>query len=683
MNRKKSSEGLVSKWNGKFSRAVKDSLPVRTMVRFGELEERSDKGFFVSRIKKMNASLNNRFGLKEKIVRPARVAFSREMEQSAMIYLINGAFERLLSASLRSYGVFLLTFVFYSVLLAAGRGYFSGGEWFSLSWAIKSTVSFLIPMPLLFTAKDTTLATGLLQSRIFSALLFDLLGLEREFFEKKRTPISGVLLGFLLGMALFFLTIFIPVKYVVSAVFWLLFAGLAYVRPESAMLLLCLCLPFSTGIALRGMLIVVAFFFAVKLLRGKRNLKMGVFLVGMLVYAGYVLFGGLVTPAGVGFWSAGNYLVVLAAFFLPALLFLGKSRILSASRVLTLGASVAACSSALVFLYGFVPERYREFLPVMAYLEESPFFSIDFCGIFVVFALPVFVARLISETGFGNRFLSVSLIVLFAAVAILSRDSGVWIAFLLVLALMRIFERNVSVFSLTSVACASGLLYVFFMPETVKDAVSAYCNGFSADLSLSASTFMESASRAFAGLGVGSAQSGGNLYARLLTDQGLVGILLLAFVLIGVLCYAVYASYTNESVDRGSAALTGGFAAALIGALVLGVFTDLFADERVTVLFFFIGGVLFACAKNLCTEGAQSVHSTEVDRDYLFIPMIRREKKKKKERRGKKAVKRASEGEENRVDDFTPVQGEGEPPVASDPSAQPAAVQNREGAEEQ
>ena len=87
MNRKKSGVNVFNKWNERLRRALKNSLPVRMMTLLGGLEERADKGFFVTRIKKLSESLGKRFDLRGRISRPARIAFSREMEQSALLHL--------------------------------------------------------------------------------------------------------------------------------------------------------------------------------------------------------------------------------------------------------------------------------------------------------------------------------------------------------------------------------------------------------------------------------------------------------------------------------------------------------------------------------------------------------------------------------------------------------------------
>lgn len=630
MNRKKGGESLFNKWNGRFRNALKESLPVRGMIRMGGLEERTEDGFFLCRIKKGCAGLSNRFGLKKKIFRPARVAFSREMEQSAVVHLAGNVVDALLAAPLRAYGVFVLTFALYAFLLSAAGSYLSGEGWLQLTMAVKGGVGAICALPLLMTSKQTTLASGLLQSKICSYLLFGLLGLEKEPFEKTRKPLSGVLVGFLAGMGLATLTLVVSPAEIVGVAFALIFILVSYVRPESSMLLSVLFAPFVSGGVLQRMLIVTAFFFLVKLLRGKRNLKMGVFSSAMLAYALFVLFGGLVTPAGVGFDGAQRHLTLLLAFFLPALLFYRKEWLVSAAGVLSLGVSVAALGTAVLYLTDFIPESYRAFLPVLNWLSELRPFANDFAASIGVLALPIFAVRFMADGRMKSRFSMMVTVALLAIVAVLSRDLGVWISFAFVLTLMQIFYRNISVFPIVAAVAGGILVYFFLLPQGIKDLLVRYSHGFSVDFETVSECFKEGASRLFAGLGVGTAPQNGNLYSTMITELGAVGVVLLLFALFGVLCYAAYAIYNKEGTDRVTSSVTRGFAAAMIGAMVLGVFTDLFANETLTFFLFFLAGMLYAGAKGLCEEGARAVRGSEVDRDYLFIPVIRKEKKKKK-----------------------------------------------------
>jgi hypothetical protein len=99
---------------------------------------------------------------------------------------------------------------------------------------------------------------------------------------------------------------------------------------------------------------------------------------------------------------------------------------------------------------------------------------------------------------------------------------------------------------------------------------------------------------------------------------------------------------------------------ALICALTLGIFTNLFAKDDLTFLVFFLAGTLWSCAKALCWESARSVRRTEIDRDYLFEPIIRREKGANKSKKRKKSrnvpAKDQAEGLQIEADDASSIE---------------------------
>ncbi|MBP3322511.1 MAG: hypothetical protein J6M12_09150 [Clostridia bacterium] len=630
MNRKKGEERGPSKWSGGFRDAVKNSLPMRLVLFCGNLQTRAADSFFVNRLARLGGAVNERFDLSKRVIRPARIAFSKEMEQSALLYFIDSLFWKLASAPLRAYGVFWLTFVVYSLLFFVTGGYITGQEWLSVGLVVKAIIGVLAPLPLLFTSKETTLAKGLLQSRVFSFLLFDLLGLEKEPFEKKRTAVNGTAVAFLAGTLLAILGLVFSAKSLCFVAFWLLFWRLAYVSPESGMILSCLCMPVAEGKDLRNMLLVTLLMFAVKLFRGKRNLKMGVFTFFMLLYGLTVLFCGLVSPEGAHFEQTEQLLMLLPAFFLPALLFYRKEWIIRASNALSFGAIFTAVGALLVYALSFVPEEYLQMMPVLEKLGESALVNTATFGAFVAIAVPLFISRLLVDGRFKARVSSSVLLVLLFLAAVISKDPGVWIVFASAVAMMMIFKRNVTVFPLLIGGAAGAVLYCFVLPQQISDVVEGYAGPFSADFSLVARQFSESASRLFAGIGIGSGADGGNFYSRLLTEQGAAGLILLVVTAFGVLCYGISASYKNEQAGYIQRKLTGSFAVSLICTMLMGVFTDLFADEKLLFLLFFVMGSLVACAKTLDDEGARSVRASDIDRDYLFVPVIRKERKEKR-----------------------------------------------------
>ncbi|MBQ8911889.1 MAG: hypothetical protein IJY89_04910 [Clostridia bacterium] len=608
---------------------LKNSLLLRLMVFFGALQEKVADSFFITRLQNAGGALFRRFEVRERFTRPFRIAFSREMEQSAILYWIDRLCDSFLHASLRSYGTFFISFAVYYLAISLVKGYLGGEELLSISIIAKGGVTLLLPLPLLFAQKDTTLAKGLLQSRIFSYLLFDLLGLERLPFEKEHKPTSGFLGGFLGGIAVAVLSAFVPVSTIVWIALTALFIRLCYLSPEAGMLTTLLCMPFFRGGKTGTMLLVVAFFFLVKLLRGKRNLKAGFYTGAMVAYLPVLLFCGLVSAFDGGFERCGKLLTLSTAFFLPALLFYRRAWIERTAKVMVLSGGTAVLWALFVYGTEYIPQRYLQFVPFVESLQGR-FLAFSSFGAFAVTLLPVLAIHASAEKRSKARFSLVLTVLLLALTAVLSRDPGVWICCLLVLALLCIFRNRNTLFPLLLGGIGLGAAYLFLAPDWMENAIRRFSNGFSVDATVAKEQIVESFGRFFAGTGIGGGKEAGSFYTNMLAEQGLAGLLLLMLLLFGILSYGIYAYYKNDKVSPLQKKRLGGFAIGLAGLLALGLFTNLWQDEKMLFLLFFLAGVIVACGKVLCDEGAQELRVSEIDRDYLYIPVRTKQKKVKK-----------------------------------------------------
>ncbi|MBQ7847174.1 MAG: hypothetical protein IJ344_02715 [Clostridia bacterium] len=648
MSKKKTgSGGFLNRWNGSIRKLFKNSPLIRLMLFLGALEERGKESFFLRTLKRFLGYIDKKTAIKNKFIRPAGTAFSREMEQSVFLHLIDRLGQSMLYASVRAYGTFLLTFSVYSVALTCLQGYFSTGEWMNLQAFTAGGIALLLSLILLATPKELTLAKGILQSKILSFLLFDLLGLRKESFEKERTHTSGVFAAFLCGTVLSPFTLVFSIYQLVMAVFWALVIRLAYISPEASVLLTCLLFPFVSQKTMLAMLACSALFFIVKLLRSKRNLKAGFYTCCMLAAALLVFFGGVVNLEGTGFKEAAKLLNLMLAFFLSALLFYRTEWLWRVSSALAVGAIPTALWGIIVYVAGFIPQRYAQAFPFISSLELTGFSSFESFGVYLAAVTPLLIVRNFSEDGGSKRRVNVlpALLLLIGAVVI-SKSPCAWIILVLSLLLLAVLKRNSSIFPLFVCAGAGAAVYFFVLPQWIVSAVQSYSAGFSVSGTVLKDQFLQSAQRLFMGLGSESALQGENFYSHLLTEQGAVGLVILLFAIIGVLSYGMYASYKNSRLSPQTLQLTLGVSAGLVCLLSAGLLTDLFADEKLLFLLFLMMGTVLCCGKVLCDDSKDQLRLSDLDRDYLFVPVIRTEKKKKskKNKRQDSSDKSAQQG---------------------------------------
>jgi hypothetical protein len=494
---------------------------------------------------------------------------------------------------------------------------------------ITGTVLAGLSLPLLLSQKEITLAKGVLQSTIGSFFCFDLLGLEKQTFEKERKPLSGFLAGFPGGIAAALLSAFVPMTAVLMGVFLVVFLRLCYRSPESGMLLSCLLMPFSPDGWVLTMLLSVAFFYLVKLFRGKRNLKTGFYVWTFFGYLIFPVFCGLLTLTSGGVWQTTRFLTLSLAFFLPSVLFGRGVWIKRASGVLTLCGAIGAIWAVLVYGSAFVPQRYLSLLPFMEALEER-FADFSSFGAFLVALSPMLAVRIFTrERGRGRVLLLLSGIMTIAAV-VFSRDPGVWICYLFAVALYLLFRERNTLLPLLLAALGGTLIYVFILPDQITRQIKLFSNGFFVDFERTSELLLESAKRFFTGVGLGSVEEQGNFYTHILTEQGLVSLLVLSFLLLGLVSYGVYAYYKNRGVSSERKTQLGGFAIGLTVLLASGVFVDFWQDEKMLFLLFFLAGVVLSCGKVLCSQGEKEMRISETDRDYFYLPTRSSVKKSKK-----------------------------------------------------
>ena len=117
--------------------------------------------------------------------------FDNSLARRAVLSLTNA----MRHCTMRFYGVFMLTFSLYVALMYLIRK-FGGFSSADISYIIVGSVVALLSLPLLFEKKKT-LGTVLLDSKLFSWLLFDFFELRYENFRDKQEPINRISVAFI------------------------------------------------------------------------------------------------------------------------------------------------------------------------------------------------------------------------------------------------------------------------------------------------------------------------------------------------------------------------------------------------------------------------------------------------------------------------------------------------------
>ncbi len=279
--------GLLSRFADFLGDSVKKSLIGSAFSAYDREERARISGLFHQLFQKL--SLTER-------VRKMKLHINRQMENSLLLNLARALGRGLLDLPVRMYGVFFLTYGAYSAAIY-GIAYvavnFKTPDIYDLVTGITIMAA---AFPAVFVKKR--LGDCLLESRLMDLILFRILGIRRIRLEGENAPRSQNTAAFLAGTVTGALTYFVTPLYVPLIIAALLGGILLLSIPESGVLLIFFALPFLPTMPLAGLVIVVSLCWLLKLIRGKRTLKLELADLAVLLFFVTMLFGGLISAGG-------------------------------------------------------------------------------------------------------------------------------------------------------------------------------------------------------------------------------------------------------------------------------------------------------------------------------------------------------------------------------------------------
>jgi len=263
-------------------RLIHNSLLVSLLTYLSEQFRALVGGSFLSRIFNCSAaadqSASNSLtaGAARKLVASAaggiRHGFASGVESSMLVGLYRRFCGAVLSASVRSAGVFFVSAAFYSAI-AAGVHILSGDAAVTFVTDI-ITIALMLVLGLAMLASGKTLGKKTCESAILSFVLFDLLGINRMAVKTDAAPVHRFAFAFFAGLAFgavsYFASALSVLWFAVAAVF---FAVILY-SPESGLLASMILIAVSGMDKIYIVLMATLFSYALKLLRGKRSLTL-------------------------------------------------------------------------------------------------------------------------------------------------------------------------------------------------------------------------------------------------------------------------------------------------------------------------------------------------------------------------------------------------------------------------
>ena len=194
-----------------------------------------------------------------------------------------------------------------------GIGFLSAGLYTAAIWMLKHFVLFsdtrlidlligaaAILISLLFFASGNTLSAEICSSRIAGFFLFRFLGLRRDDIQTDEVDSSrgASAAALVAGTAIGILTYFISPIYIFAGIAALMALSLIAHSPESGLIIILLALPFSPTMALVALNSWCVLCWIMKLLSGKRTLKIAPVDIWIMLFGIVYLLGGFISAGG-------------------------------------------------------------------------------------------------------------------------------------------------------------------------------------------------------------------------------------------------------------------------------------------------------------------------------------------------------------------------------------------------
>ena len=607
------------------------SFLIALFDRLGEIIYNAFVGGFFGKIfsshKKLQASFENGF-LKEfifgdrrfkKIFRKLRKFLSSNIETCFIVTRGQRMIHFFSSAPLNYYGNFLAFFGVYTCVVYFVRSLVSGISSVSNDYLIIGVSAIIISLPLLFSR--ISMASALQKSIIGRLLIDGAFGISEETLKKHSQARKGrgnVML--FLGLAAGILTFFIhPLVIILALLIFTLVCFIA-VRAEIGVLLTIFLLPFCSflsnpTVALCSLVLLTAFFYVIKLIRGKRVFKLELVDGAVLLFTLLIYFASVFSAGGEGSRNAALVsCALMLGYFLLVNLMRTEKWIKRCVFALVSSGSIVAIIGILEYFFG---KSSNQWLDVSLFTNirvrvVSLFDNPNVLSTYLVLIFPFALNFFILAKKRNEKFLSVIVCAAFVLATIFTWSRGAWIAMALTfLIFFTVYSRKT--LRIFGVAILGAPILPMVLPDNLLDRAISILNFSDSSISYRIYTWLgslrvagdhflggigfgpEAFARiypAYAFAGMESAEHSHSLPLQILIGLGIGG--LLTFAVLIFLYLQKTLEYVKKPENNTSKFYVSAAVASVIGALVMGMFDYIWYNYRVFYVFWIV--IAIGCA---------------------------------------------------------------------------------------
>ncbi|MBR0454731.1 MAG: O-antigen ligase family protein [Clostridia bacterium] len=607
------------------------SFLIALFDRLGEIIYNAFVGGFFGRIfssyKKLQSSFEGSF-LKEfifgdrrfkKFFRSLRKFLSSNIEDCFIVTRGQRMIHFFSSAPLNYYGNFLSFFGVYTCVVYFVRLLVSGISSASSDYLFIGIGAIIISLPLLFSR--ISMASALQKSVIGRMLIEATFGISDETIKKHSAVRKGkgnvmLFLGLVAGILTFFIH---PLTIILAILFFVLVCFIA-VSPEIGVLITIFVLPFCSfmsnpTIALCGIVLLTAFFYVIKLIRGKRVFKLELVDAAVLLFALMIYFSSVFSAGGEGSRNAALVsCALMLGYFLLVNLMRTEKWIKRCVFALVSSGSIVAMIGVLEYFFG---KSSSQWLDVRLFTNirvrvVSLFDNPNVLATYLVLIFPFALNFFILAKKRNEKFLSAIVCAAFVVATVFTWSRGAWIAMVLTFfVFFTVYTRKT--LRIFGAAILAAPVLPMILPDNLLDRAFSILNFSDSSISYRIYTWIGSLRvvgdhflggigfgpeafakiyPAYAFAGIESAEHSHSLPLQILIGMGIGG--LLVFVALIFLYLQKTLEYVRKPESSSSKFYVTAAVASVIGALVMGAFDYIWYNYRVFYIFWIV--IALGCA---------------------------------------------------------------------------------------
>lgn len=523
------------------------------------------------------------------------------------------------STPVNHYGNFLAFFGVYTCVVYFACLLITGLEPAGNDYLFIGITSIIISLPMLFSRLSLAMA---IKKSVIGKLIFEnAFGVSDETFKKYAEARKGkgntmLFLGLLAGV----MTFFVHPLDIVLLIIEIAIICLIAVTPEIGVLVTIFVLPFCSftanpTIALCEIVLLTAFFYGIKIIRGKRVFKLE------LIDAAVLLFGILTYLASV--FSAGgdgsrNAALVSCSLMLGYFLLVNLMRteiwIKRCVAALVSSGAIVAFIGVLEYFFGRSNSQWLD-LSLFSDIKMrvvSLFDNPNVLAAYLVLIFPFALNYMAQSKKRNERFLSTFVCALFVLATIFTWTRGAWIAMALcaIIFFTVVTRKTLRIFGVAIIAAP---VIPMILPNNILDRIMSIVNFTDSSISYRIYTWLGSVKLAkdhlLGGIGLGpeafsriypayafsgmeTAEHSHSLILQILIGMGIGG--LLTFIAFILLYFQKTLEYVKKPENNSAKFYVAAAVASAVGLLVMGIFDYVWYNYRIFYIFWIV--IAIGCA---------------------------------------------------------------------------------------